>query len=247
MSAAFVQKTVRFTASAASSVITGSLTTTAGNTGVLTISTWLNPDTGAPTWTDSKGNTTAVDITWVEGANTRARATAGSVRLTSAGSSHSWTINFPSGTYCEGNVSEFSGIASSPLDQTAHSEWGSGGSFTDTSTTPTTGTTAQADEVVIACVDVNNNVANASITDPPTGYTSIGVNQASSTTIGYEGAYKIVSATGSQSATWNFAQPGSGAAVLATYRAATATPFLSAATATSITTTTATPQVTITF
>lgn len=243
MAVAFVQKTARFSASSATSVTSATLTTTAGNTGFLTFSQWVTTGPVAPTFSDSKGNTCTVDKNATDAV--RVQSTIGSVPLTTAGTSHSWTVSLQSGTYCEGNVSEFSGVASSPLDQVASVVTAA----SVTSATATTPTTVLADEVVLACIVVNDNLNPANISDPPTtGYTSIGVQQDAITTIGYEGAYQVVSATGAQAATWAFGS-GLGVAVVATYKAAAdaGIPVLSAATAASITTTTAKPQVTLTF
>lgn len=222
MAIAFVQTTARFTASAASSVVSGTLTTTAGNTGAPTVSTWIASGSVAPTVTDSKGNTATIDQSTADGRG-KPRASEGSIPLTSAGASHSWTINFAAGTYCEGNVSEFSGLTTTPFDVSAGNQYNT--SPGTTSLAVTTATTTQADELVIACIVTNNNDTTTNVSDPPTGYTSIGVRSDDTVTIGYEAAYKIVSATGAQTATWTFDALAlgdlGGAAVVATYKAAT--------------------------
>lgn len=222
MAIAFVQKTARFTASAASSVTSGALTTTPGNTAFLTIATWVSAGSTAPTITDSKGNTGTVNQSTVDGLG-KVRASIGSIPLVSGGAGHSWTINFLSGTYGEGNVSEFSGIASSPFDVAGSDSYNSTAGVT--SLAPTTATTAQANELVVGCIVTNNADANTNVSDPPSGFTSIGVQADDTQTIGYEAAYKVVAAIGTQSATWTFdptpAGTPQGAASVATYKAAT--------------------------
>jgi hypothetical protein len=223
MTQAFVQKTAKFTASAANSVTSAALTTTSGNHSIVTVSNWR---TGAATVTvtDSKSNSYTNDQALTQGDS---RATISSALNITGGSSHTVTATSSSGasdTYFEGNFTEFSGtLSSAALDKTGSIGHGSG---TTTSTVSTGTNTTQADELVIVCIAVNSNDTTINITDPPSGYTSIGVNQDGNATIGYEAAYKIITATGTQTATWTFDSTTSDgdAAVIATYKSATGGP-----------------------
>lgn len=224
MTQAFVQKSAKFTASAATNVTSGGITTTSGNHLVTTWSSWCNAVSTQGTVADNKSNSHAVDVSVKDGGSAGGfgRTSIASALNVTGGSGHTITVTQggspAGGTYFEGNVSEFSGtLTAAALDQTTTATSGA----SSTSVTPTTSATTQADEVVIACVVVNNSSATCGIVDPPTGYTSIGVNQDSNNTIGYEAAYKIVSAPGAQSAayTFNSVSAGSGGAI-ATYKAA---------------------------
>lgn len=219
MAIAFVQKTAQFSATAASSVTSSTLTTTAGNTGILTISTWASSGSVAPTIVDSKSNTGTVDQSLLDSGASASRSSIGSIPLATAGASHSWQMNLPTGTYCEGNVSEFSGLSTTPFDVSAGTQIPVGVA----TITATTATTNQADELVIGEIVTNFSSPNTAVSDPPTGYTSIGVMATDTATIGYEAAYKIVAATGAQSVTWTFNSSSFTACCsIATYKMASA-------------------------
>lgn len=113
------------------------------------------------------------------------------------------TVDYGTGFYIRSTISEFSGITTtSPLDvQTSNS---------GTSSTPssgTTGTTAQADELVLItlAVDTGPIVGGLGI-DAASGYTNMDVwQQDTADTFDYAGTshdYKIVAATGTQSGSW---------------------------------------------
>lgn len=73
-------------------------------------------------------------------------------------------------------------------------------------------TTTNASDAVIVMLgaDTSTGSANASITDPPTGYTSIFAQQNTAANAGAEFAYKEIGSTGSQAATWTFNADTSG-------------------------------------
>jgi hypothetical protein len=107
------------------------------------------------------------------------------------------TVDHGTGYYTEGSLSEYSGLlGSSSLDQeTSNSNAGSA-----TPTSGTTGTTAQDDELVLAClgIDVNNTLG----IDLPSGYTNLHIQQDANSSVGHSSDYLIVSATGTQAASW---------------------------------------------
>ena len=178
----FVQKTAQFNVQNSSSAGTAAITTTQNNDAVLTLSYWNSTSNAAPTWSDSKGNTPcSVDVTGVHSSSGSSftHASVGRVKLASAGASHSWTISMPSSSYCEGNVVEWQGMDSSPLDQTATDTASAG----DGDMAPTTGVTTVANEVVFAVASLNTGQTNSGVTDPPSGYTSIGVQSNDTITI----------------------------------------------------------------
>jgi hypothetical protein len=222
---AFVQSTARFSAAGFASVGTSTLTTTAGNTAFLTVGHFRAAGTAAPSSiVDSNGNTPANDQSTGDSFANNTRASISSIPLTVAGAGHSWTINFASTTYVEGNVSEFGDVEASPFDVGAGQGYGANNV---SSNTATTAVTAQADELVIVCAGMNHSDANCNVSHPPTGYTVIDVQQDSTVVVGYEAAYKYVSATGTQSVTWNFdpiPTGNIGAGVIATYQVNAAAP-----------------------
>jgi hypothetical protein len=122
-------------------------------------------------------------------------------------------------TFCE-----WSGVAtSSPLDASADAKTDS---FAGTSqVTGTTGATAQDDELVLIALGLacNSGTTDVVFTDPVSGHTTLQkvVNDVSD--IATFHAYKIISATGAQSATFNWTdteiQQYCGAAI-ATFKAA---------------------------
>jgi hypothetical protein len=219
---AFVQKTARFAATGAASCLSSAITTTADNTGILTLSNWDGVGGTPPTITDSKGNTGTIDQTTGDTFSGKTRASIGSIPLTLAGASHTWTINLAGTSYAEGNVSEFSGLTSTPLDV----KGGQGYDGADPSVLASTAATTQDDELVIGSVVTNSADTNTNVSDPPATYTSIGVQANDNVTIGYQGSYKIVAVIGTQSVTWTFdaAPAAAGAGVIATYKASIAAP-----------------------
>jgi hypothetical protein len=225
MAGSFVQKLTHVTASnvtAVTSTAFGS-STTVGNLLVCTASVWGPSSHNTQAVTDSKTNTWAQDAFSEDNSTGNAGASVNSTILTSAGASHTVTVTAgQAGSYFEFDCCEFTGMASSSaLDKTA---------TTKTSTSPNTATTAattQADEIVVGCLAANTNVNPAGIADPPTvnasttGVTSIGVNQDAPNTIGYEAAYKIIAATGTQAVAWTYTTGASGTgSAVATYKAA---------------------------
>lgn len=224
MAIAFVQKTTKFTSGGATSITSASITTTAGNKAIVTVSTWISGTNNQPTFTDNKSNTWpgTADATLIDGSLGNGRISINSAQIATGGASHTFTVTGSAGTAFEGNVSEFSGLLTAVAkDQSATASIAASA----TTKTVTSGTTTQASELVVAAINVNSSDATCNITDPPTGYTSIGVNQDSNATIGYESAYKIIAATGAQSAVWTFDSTTSGGATgIVTYKATGGSP-----------------------
>ena len=88
---------------------------------------------------------------------------------------------------------------------------GSGSNTITTLSTPSMTTTNASDAIfAMLSVDAATGLTNAGITDPPTGYTSVYVQQNSSAFEGCEIAYKEVSSIGAQAATWTFTADAAG-------------------------------------
>lgn len=113
--------------------------------------------------------------------------------------------NFPLMT-----VLEFSSAGGVALDQVPTSTSGA-----STAPSITSGTTTQASELVIAMV--TNLTGDTTITNPST-YTQIHNDGNWSTDASGQAAYKILSATGAQTATWGFSPSQSYRALMATFR-----------------------------
>lgn len=109
------------------------------------------------------------------------------------------TFSLPAGSYIGGQISEYSGVSTTAaLDVAAFNDatGSTGGSVT-------TATSTVADAVVVANVCV---IAENPSTPPTTSYTAIGQDPGDNIT--YSSAYKILSATGTQSATWTWSGAG---------------------------------------
>jgi hypothetical protein len=118
---------------------------------------------------------------------------------------------------------EWSGAISSPLDVAANA---STNAFTGTSqVTGTTAATAQNDEIslIVLGLAANIGVTDVGFTDPVSGYTTIQKVSNDLTTVATFHAYKVLTAAGAQSATFNWtdteADQFCGAAI-ATFKAA---------------------------
>lgn len=140
------------------------------------------------------------------------------------------TMNSLSGgasLYSEASLTEWQ-FTATPLDQNAGPGTSQGASTT-TASTPTTGTLAQAAETVIVAISIgaSTGLANAGISNPPSGYTSLAVAQDTATGVGAQISYKDAPSTAGQNATWTYTSDSSQVAseqVIATFKQASATP-----------------------
>ncbi len=194
-------------------------TPTVGNHLFVVVAGWRASAFDLSTVADNQGggNTWAIDAKSASGSNSRAAVA--STKVNTASGSFQVTLTAGgSASSMEWNVIEVSGLdATTHLDRT--------GTTTSSSTSTTVNASAQntsADDIVFAAISVSVNNANVTVSDPAnTGYTSIGVNQNATATIGYEGSYKIVSATETSSANWTHISATGTAAAIATYKKAT--------------------------
>ena len=127
-------------------------------------------------------------------------------------------------------LAEFSGlVASSSIDATVTSGTGSGTGLSQA--TGTTPATAQAVELSIIAFGMGTTgvgSSNVALTDPVTSYTTLQVVQDDSTSIATQHAYQILSATGTQSAAFNWTHSESGQfweAAIATFKGVAAAGF----------------------
>ena len=116
---------------------------------------------------------------------------------------HTVTFSLPPGSqFCGYTLVEFP--ACTALDVTTSN---GGTTGVTTGNTGTTSTTTQATEVVMALMTTNTTgagSASSGITDPPSGYVSLFAQQDTTAHTGAQHCYKEISATGGQSATWNW-------------------------------------------
>lgn len=119
---------------------------------------------------------------------------------------------------------EFSGLVTSGLfDASVAAQNGSG---TGTSqATGTTGVTAQADElsIIAFCMGAGTGSANVGLTDPVTNYITLQIGQNDASSVAMMHAYRVLSATGTQSATFTWTVSDAAQwwqAAIATFKAA---------------------------
>jgi hypothetical protein len=124
-------------------------------------------------------------------------------------------LNYPASTYARTILAEYGGYATSaPVDKIAVNT-----SAGATTLTVTSATTSQANELVIvghACAFATSN-SNIGLTNPPSGYTSLAVVQDTNTGSGVEFAYKEVTSTGAQSATWSWSGTTEATSIVVTF------------------------------
>lgn len=110
------------------------------------------------------------------------------------------TIDYGSAFAVEGEFCEFSGLeTTSALDVEDENDSASD----STPDVASAASTAQADELVVVVMAIGTIVADAGIDTPATtGYTNLHVQQNNSTNAASASDYKIVAATGTQSAAW---------------------------------------------
>lgn len=211
---AFVQA-ITATAIGASSVTTASITTTTGNLFVVNGGTYSSTSFAATPVTDNKSN----GYTQGPADSTDGGSRCGQYYKTngSGGSGHTFTVSLASAGDCGVTALEFSNEdTSSPFDQSA-----GGGEITDTTThtSNTTGTTTQANEILVFGFCTGDN-AGASLTGS-SGWTVPTNGYADSGGVDIGGGYQIVSATGTYTASCISATLCRSAMVIGTYKEAT--------------------------
>lgn len=128
------------------------------------------------------------------------------------------TVDYGTGFYIVGSITEFSGlVTSSSIDQ----QTSNSNALSTTPSSGTTGTLSQADELVIAVLSLPGIDTDASIDVPATtGYTNIHVEQDAQNFMGHSSDYKIVAATTAVSAAWGTTDNAPWSAKIATFKAA---------------------------
>lgn len=105
---------------------------------------------------------------------------------------------------------------SSSVDQQA-----TGGAITaETSLSVTTGTTTQADELVVAALAIDANDAALNIAQSTGGFTNLYLQNDGQLVGGFRADYKIVASTATYNTNWTFDSADSSAGVIATFKAA---------------------------
>lgn len=144
------------------------------------------------------------------------------VEQNAAAGTHTVTPEVESGH--KGTLVEFSGLLTSGVFDIATDAKTSDGTQTS-QVTGTTGTTTQADELVIIslCLAASGGLANVALTDPVAGFTTLQISQNDASDIAMMHAFKVISATGTQSATFNWVDTEAAQAshaAIATFKAA---------------------------
>lgn len=188
---------------------------TAGNTLILTVNYFhggtSSHTASAPTYTGAASGTASTALNAASlGSATQQQWGQACVFYVYASASGTYNFSItapnPSNNYIYGTVAEFSGVLSPYLESmTAVNSADS--TTAQTNTSPSTGTLAHNNDLIIASVVVLSGAGQASIgiTNPPTGYTSLSVNQNTSSQVGSQTSYKILSkTTASQSTSWSW-------------------------------------------
>lgn len=218
---AFVQK-IACTALSSGTTLSGTITgVTAGNSLFLLAAYFQNPSTTAPSAPSDTNGTFTVGYAPTPAPNgTNNMGVAAFIELSAAAGSHTVALTLPSGTFAQGEIVEWSNIASATADQTNNTN-----TTTATSTSVSSGALAQTTEVAFVLLGTvaSAGVANAGITDPPTGFISIAADNDTATNVGAEFAYKETSATTALSASWSWVDGGGGdtlcsQAIIATFK-----------------------------
>lgn len=170
---------------------------------------------GSMTPSDSKSNTWSVGRV-MDGAIDGQQSAGQWYNLAGTrGASHTGTITLPIASFPTVALSEFDDVLTTPLDVTAQSEV----TGTNAHASGTTGTTAQADELVVITMAHNGGSSNG-IT-PSAGFTEA-TEQTNTANEPINVAYKIVGETGAQSGSWDLSPNDSVThiAVICTYKMA---------------------------
>src|SRR5262245_38749878 len=211
-----VVQTVECDFAAATTCTTPAITTTTGNLLIASMSIYCNSGT-CPTMTvtDAKSNTygdavAAFQSVWTGGhVQYKAGAT--------GGSSHTFTATSSANSYTVLSLTEVSGAAASPLDQTATG----GTNRATTHASASTATTAQANELLLGFG--THTASSTTMTPTASGFTTLTSTDGSS---GHGDAlltgYRIVSATGAYN--YSFTTPSNvdGAIAISTWKEAVA-------------------------
>jgi len=212
-------RTVQFCDGAVNCPITFSMSVTVGN--LVTIPASVFAEIGGDNignFADNKGNS-YTQWEFNNSASGFPVLSVGYSMPTTGGTSFTVTVSVASGTqnYFIVDAVEWSGIQASPLDKTAVNDNING---SDTSfNTGTTATTATANELVIAGVWLGTGNASSGLTSPASsGYQSLFVNQdGAARCCASEFSYKIISATGTQTASWMSSVAGGWGAIIITF------------------------------
>jgi hypothetical protein len=189
---------------AAASSLTVPIASGAGNALVASIAVQAGTTTRVARVTDSAGNTwTPGPVGLLSGSNTRVEIW----HSTGATPVASVTVDLSAPDLASANVSEWSGVAAS---QAVDAFAGQGNASSTTAATPSI-TTTNANDLVLGAINFPRAATSTLVTP---GFTALDNFNAS--TVSGRAAYRVVSATGSQSVAWTLsAASPSGAAVLA--------------------------------
>lgn len=200
----FVQKSAVNASSGVTTQTTTLTGVTSGNLLVVICHWVMNAASGNPTidatstgWQQAvqAGPVVTTNSAWINGTSIFYLANAGA-------GSNSLKLNWASTARMRTIMCEVSGAATSGVvDKTSTNT-----STSATTLSTTTAATTWATEISFAACSASAFTGNSAIglTDPPTGYISIAVNQDTNTYAATECAYLIVSATGTQTASWSF-------------------------------------------
>lgn len=193
-----------------------------GNTIIVVLTAWQTTQPTVATIADNQGVGNSYGLP--PNGNTGITATAYIYRCKAIGATSGTftiTVTWTGGTNVYGSIRalDVSGLDTINIDDQSSATTLS---TATTSHTETIGSqNSNANDLVVAAISPDTGVSSSAITDPAaTGYSSIMVQQDSSTYTGGEASYKIVSALETSSASWTYASAAAYASVVATFKAA---------------------------
>lgn len=217
MSLAHVQSIAKARVAGGTSCTTGGVTTTSGN-GVAVIPTVFTGSAFSSV-ADSKSNAWSTAV----GPVSYNSAGVGSTRIMyntniTGGASHTFTLNLSSSEYAVLSVIEFSGQEVGGT----HDQTGSQNTSTDgVNESGTTGTTTQANEILIAAMS-SSTAAVTTISAPSDSFTAAIEEEDAVNYVLAATAWRIVGATGTYSTTWTLGASRNACGCIATFKEAAA-------------------------
>src|SRR5882757_529200 len=125
-----------------------------------------------------------------------------------AGGSYAPAVTITNGAAAFGVMAEFSGVAlSGSIDKVAN---GQSISTTQSRASGTTAALSAANDLAIACMFLGSSpgIANAAILDPPSGFSSINVDNNTAADIGLEACYQLLSSASAIGTSWTWTDSG---------------------------------------
>lgn len=217
MAIAYVKEVGKNTGNATTLVIAVAAAPAAGSMVILRIGFRGSATVTISSVVDSKGNTWAIDVqNNASGGHAALASTEQDIGTLTTSDTITITFSAAPANGAASIADEFSGLATTPTDQTQ-----SGTATTTARAGGTTGTTTQADELVVGCYAGNGTETSFTKDAAYLDFTTKFLVAAIGTTAFVEGQYKIISTTGNQTAPATGGLSVASVGVIGTYKMAT--------------------------